>query len=160
MGQRIKVGDVFEIATNKGLAYAQFVSKKERWGALIRVLPGIFDERPARVCELATEAEIFITFFPLQAAINKKIFSVVGNCHLPAWAGEFPLFRAAGHIDRQGKVHNWLLWDGERSRPIDKLSTEQTRLPIRSVWNDTLLIERIEQGWTPQTDRRTLASLG
>ncbi len=30
---------------------------------------------------------------------------------------------------------------------------------MRSVWNDTLLIERIEQGWTPETDRRTLESM-
>ncbi|PYS20608.1 MAG: hypothetical protein DMF72_20345 [Acidobacteria bacterium] len=159
MGRRIQVGDIVEIPTNRGFAYAQFVLKKDRWGALIRILPGLFDERPDKLCDLAPKKETFVTFFPLQAAVNKNIFEVVDNCDIPQQSSQFPLFRAAGHVDRQGKVHNWFLWDGERSWPVDRLTPELTRLPMRSVWNDTLLIERIEQGWTPETDRRTLESM-
>ena len=62
MGRRIKVGDVIEIGT-KGFAYAQFVLKKERWGALIRVLPGFFEKRPSNLCEMVNENERFVTFF-------------------------------------------------------------------------------------------------
>ena len=159
MGRRIKVGDIVEISTNKGFAYAQYVLKKERWGALIRILPGLFDERPGDLCELAAKESRFVTFFPLQQAVNKDIFQVVANCEVPESAKEFPVFRAAGHVDRQGRVANWYIWNGEQSWQVDHLTEEQLRLPIRSVWNDTLLIERIEQGWTPETDRRTLDSL-
>lgn len=159
MGRRVRIGDVIEIATQRGLGYAQYVLKKERLGALIRILPGLFDESPANLCDHVVEKERFVTFFPLQAAVNQGIFEVVENCRLPQHASEFPLFRAAGHIDREGKVHNWFLWDGERSWRVDKLTQEQARLPMRSVWNDTLLIQRIEEGWTPETDRRTLESM-
>ncbi len=159
MARRIRIGDIIEIATKRGFAYAQYVLKKERWGALIRILPGVFHERPHNLCELVAEKEKFVTFFPLQAAVNRNIFEVVANCDVPKHASEFPLFRDAVHIDRQGRVHNWVIWDGERSWPVDKLTREQASFPIRAVWNDTLLIERIENGWTPETDRRTLESM-
>ena len=159
MGKRIRPGDVIEIPTSRGLAYAQYVLKKEQWGALIRILPGFFKERPSEICEVVKAKEQFVTFFPLQAAVNRKIFEVFENCDVPQSAKQFPLFRAAGHIDRQGKVHDWWLWNGEREWRIEKLSEEHVNLPLRSVWNDTLLKERIEEGWTPQTDQRSLESM-
>ena len=80
---------------------------------------------------------------------------IVGHEPVPEAAQSFPLFRAAGFVDREGRVHDWWLWDGERAWRIGKLSDAQRALPIRAVWNDTALIERIEEGWTPATDRRS-----
>ena len=38
-----RFGDVIEIATDKGLAYAQYTHEEPRfYGSLIRVLPGVF----------------------------------------------------------------------------------------------------------------------
>ncbi len=125
MGKRVEVGDVIEIRTEKGLAYAQYVLRKEQWGALLRILPGFFSKRPTDLCELVKEEKRVVTFFPLQAAVNRKIFDIVFNCQVPEPASRFPLFRDAGHIDRQGKVHNWVLWDGERSWRVDKLTQEK-----------------------------------
>jgi hypothetical protein len=51
-----------------------------------------------------------------------------------------------------GKVKVWWLWDGEREWQVGELTEEQRGLSFREVWNDTLLIERIESGWTPETD--------
>ena len=128
MGKRVKVGDVIEIPTERGFAYAQYALRKEQWGALLRILPRFFEERPSDLCELVKQKEKFATFFPLQAAVNRKIFEVVTNCPVPDYALDFPLFRDDGHIDRQGKVHNWFLWDGQRSWRVDKLTKEQARL--------------------------------
>ena len=50
------------------------------------------------------------------------------------------------------KVKVWWLWDGEKEWRVGEITAEQRGLPIRGVWNDTLLIERIESGWTPETD--------
>ena len=44
------------------------------------------------------------------------------------------------------------LFDGVNEWPIGKLTKEQKHLPFNEVWNDTLLVERIESGWTPETD--------
>ncbi len=159
MAKRIRPGDVIEIPTSRGLSYAQYALKKDQWGALLRILPGFFEQKPRDLCELVKEKEEFVTFFPLQAAVNRKIFAVVESCEVPERARHFPLFRAAGYVDRTGKVHDWWLWDGEREWRVGRLTPEQTKFPIRSVINDTLLIQQIEEEWTPETDPRTIRSM-
>lgn len=154
MRRRARIGDVFEIQTSIGLAYVQYTHHRDDWGALIRVLPGLFQQRPAALGDLVSKREAFVTFFPLQAAVSKGIVELVGTEPIPASSREFPLFRAAGFVDRQGRVLDWLLWDGQREWKIGSLTEEQRVLPIRAVWNDTLLRERIEEGWTPATDQR------
>jgi len=149
---KIKPGDVFEIKTRKGLAYAQYVLRNSEMGSLIRVLPGFHEARPTRFSELSRQDEQFVTFFPLQAAIDQDIFEVIANEPVPEKSRELPLFRARGHIDREGFVHDWRLWDGEKSTRIGKLAPDQRKLPIKEIWNDTLLIERIEEEWTPERE--------
>ena len=98
----------------------------------------------------------FSTFFPLGAAVNRCIVSVVGNATIPEKQKPFPLFRNGVVDPKTKKVETWWLWDGEKEWCIGKLTKEQRRLPLNEVWNDTLLVERIESGWTPETDQTKL----
>jgi hypothetical protein len=149
------IGDVIEIPTSQGLAYAQYTHEKDEWGALIRVLPGLFGSRPVNLDDVVRQRERFVTFFPLKAAVRKKIVRIVGRGEIPPEARAFPLFRAAGAIDREGRVLDWWLWDGEKEWRVPELTAQQRVLPIRAVWNDTLLIQRIQEGWSPSTDVRS-----
>jgi hypothetical protein len=106
------------------------------------------------VCDVALGDVQFLTFFPLQAAVNKDIVAVVGNCPIPTEAAEFPIFRAGVADPKTGKVNVWWLWDGEREWRVGTLTPEQRRLSFRAVWNDTMLIDRIVAGWRPETDPR------
>ena len=148
-----KIGDIIEIPTSKGLAYAQYTHKLEHYGALLRVLDGFFESRPNQFNELAEKKHKFVIFFPLGAAIRRKIFLIVGHAEIPDNAKEFPLFRA-GAVGKSGKVATWWLWDGKKEWMIGDLTLEQRHLPILGVVNDTALIQRIESGWTPENDRR------
>lgn len=153
MPRTVQIGDVIEVPTKLGYAYAQFShyhSKPPRYGALLRILPGIFRERPKDFAELVAKREEFSVFFPLQAAIDKGIFSVVANEAIPPKAKQFPLFRAGNINPATGKVEQWWLWDGDESRRTEGLTDKQLDLPIKSIWNDTMLVKRIEQGWTPR----------
>ena len=153
MGKKIQIGDIVEIRTSKGLAYAQYTHKHKDWGALLRILPKFFETRPLDFSGIVLEKESFVNFFPLQAAVNRKIFEIVSNEQIPPEALTFPLFRGDGHIDRHGKVHNWYLWDGIKDGPLFTTLTDELRkLPKLGVCNDTLLIQRIEEGWTPEND--------
>jgi len=149
---KIRAGDVFEVKTKRGLAYAQYVMRNLEMGALIRVLPGLHKTRPVSLTEVVAQQEQFVTFFPLQAAIDQEVFEIVAHETVPDESRKMPLFRARGHIDREGFVHDWRLWDGEKSTRVGKLTPEQRKFPIKEIWNDTLLIERIEQGWTPEQE--------
>jgi len=70
---RIKVGDIFEIHTPKGKAYLHYIYKDKTTGDLIRVLPGLYSERPASFDKLASSKERYVVIFPLLAASKQKI---------------------------------------------------------------------------------------
>ncbi|CAM3417837.1 hypothetical protein BOSP111201_03990 [Bordetella sputigena] len=148
-------GDVYAIGTKKGLGFFQFVKRNKLMGALVRVFPL---ENPPRTLEnwseLIERETNFWIFFPVDAALRRRLIAKVGYRTVPLHARETPLFRAGVPDPSTRKVDNWWLWDGEKSWQIGKLTPEQRRLPIRAAWNDTLLRERLEAGWLPETDSR------
>jgi hypothetical protein len=147
-----KIGDIVEIATKRGLAYAQFTHKHKMYSALLRLLPGFYDQRPADLACLASSGTKFVTFFPLGAAVKRGIVEIVGNTTVPDEAKAFPLFRS-GIPDRDTKkVNTWWLWDGEKEWRVGELTPEQMKLPIRGIWNDTVLVERLEADWLPENN--------
>jgi len=89
-------------------------------------------------------------FFPLNAAISRGIVRVVSKEAIPDWATRIPIMRKAGRRDKSGKVLNWSLWDGERQWRVGSLTAEQKGFSIVQIWNDTLLTERIAEGWSPE----------
>jgi len=151
---KVQFGDIVEIRTRKGLAYAQYTHRHENYGALIRVFDRLYKSRPADIAEVASNPVRFTTFFPLQAAVNRHIVDLVGKVRVPERLQAFPLFRDGVADPPTGRVAVWWLWDGEREWRVGKLTSEQRRLPIRGIWNDTFLVERIEEGWRPENDRR------
>lgn len=154
---KVQFGDIFEIKTSKGLAYAIYTHKHERppkFGAVIRVYDHLYKSRPHDVSEITKNPVRFVTFFPLQAAVNQGIFEIIGNVPIPEALKSFPIFRDGVADPKTKKVATWWLWDGEKEWQIGRLTPEQRNLPIRSVWNDTYLIERIEEGWRPSNDQR------
>ncbi len=154
---RIKIGDVVEIKTSKGLAYALYTHRHQtppRFGAMLRVFDELFAARPVDIETIVQLPVRFTTFFPLQAAVDRGIVEIVGNARVPDHLCAFPIFRT-GMINPQTKqVEQWSLWDGEKSWRVGLLSPEQRSLPIRGICNDTLLIDRIEKGWRPENDSR------
>lgn len=149
---RIKIGDIIEIATRKGLVYAQFTDKNKLFGSLIRVFSVYFKKRPEKFDFVNEISPGIICFVPLNALIGQDIFKIVGNTAISDRNLEFPVFRAGMLDPTTGKVRIWWLWDGEKEWPIGELTREQRKLPIREIVNDTLLIERIESGWSPERD--------
>ncbi len=147
--KRLRIGDVIEIQTPLGLAYAQFSHQDEQFGHLLRVLPSICEQPPESFKEMVNLKERFYVFFPLSAALSQGIVHRVANEDVPSWAQKFPLMRKAGWRDDSGKVLNWWLWDGEKEWQVDSLTPEQESLSLAQIWNDTLLIERIVEGWSP-----------
>ena len=147
--KRPRIGDVVEISTPRGLAYAQFTHKHDappKFGALIRVAPGYYDVRPASFSQIVALQPQFMTFFPLGAACNRRLVTIVANETVPDHAAAFPTFRS-GVRGPDGTVKIWWLWDGTNERPGGTRPQAMGSLPSRAIWNDTLLVERIVSGW-------------
>jgi len=144
-----QIGDVIEIPTPKGLAYAQFTHRHDappKYGALLRVFPGIFESRPDAFDALVRLEPQFSTFFPLEQACKRGIVRVIASEPICATLREFPTFRAS-EKGKDGSWGPWWLWDGEREWQIGGLKPGMEVLPPRGVINDTLLVERIVGRW-------------
>jgi ribosomal protein L34E len=143
---RPQVGDVIEVETPGGLAYAQYTHEHRdppRYGSLLRVLPGLYETRPAAFARLVEEEERFWVFFPVGAATRRQIVRIVANETVAEAKRPFPVFRARNAVGGP-----WWMWDGKRewrARPGDTW----TPRALSEVWNDTLLIKRIATGWVP-----------
>jgi hypothetical protein len=140
---------VVEIETSHGRAYAQYTHEHRdppRMGALIRVLPGLHGTRPKTFDQLVLAEERFSVFVPLGAMLNQGIVRIVANEPVPAIKRAFPTFRSRTEIG--GEVGPWWMWDGRRewlARPDE----QGTPGALNEVWNDAMLIERIEADWHP-----------
>lgn len=148
---RPQVGDVIEIPTPKGLAYAQYTHKHKNYGALLRVFPGFRESRPDGFHGLVQAEPQFSTFFPLGAACARELVQVVASEPISVALKDFPTFRA-GVMGKDGVWGTWWLWDGEREWPVGKLSPGMEFLPLRGTINDTLLVERLVNGWRHEND--------
>jgi hypothetical protein len=145
--------DVESEATAKGDGYFQYVEKILPMGSLIRVFPlGMASENGGDWDALVEQETNFWTFFPVASALKQQLIRKVAHCAVPEHARKTPLFRAGIPDGDTRKVSSWWLWDGEKEWLVGSITKEKRRLPIRSSWNDTLLIERLEQGRLPEKD--------
>lgn len=145
MSKRPKIGDILEIPLpDNGFGYAQYTHKHATYGALLRVFNA--REKVTNFESLFSNDVLFSAFFPLGAAVNQNILSIVSNLPIPTAFQPFPVFRAGAH-NKLGKVEAWWLWDGENEWRVGALTEEEMKFPIRGIINDTLLIERICEGW-------------
>lgn len=149
---RLKIGAIIEIPTSRGFAYAQYTHRNPIYGDLIRIIAGFHPLTPHNLDCVAKMPHSFVAFFPLGAAIQRKIFKIVGFQPVPDFATNFPIFKSSWRHPKTNEVTTWFLWDGEKEWKVDQLSEEEKKYPICSIWNDTLLIQRIEEGWLPEHD--------
>jgi hypothetical protein len=141
-------GDLFEIKTEKGFGYFQYVFDEIDKIQIIRVLTNHFTEQPESFTEIVNEKEFYYIHFPLVTAFNRKLISFTGNYAIPSSVSK-PKYMRTTHTIR-GKMLGWHIVDTltlKRQFVID-LSEEQKQLSPWGIWNDTLLKERISQNWT------------
>ena len=145
---RLKIGDVFEIVTSNGIGLFQYVHKDETIGELIRILPSLFEEGYVINDELVEKKELYLIHFPLGAALNQKLVTKKGSYPIPP---DFKLpknFRTKYIVN--GELICWHIidYDTWNREQVERLSDEQKQLSPWGTWNDTLLKQRLVEGWT------------
>jgi hypothetical protein len=144
-----RLGDVIELQTANGFAYAQITHRVRSWGTLIRVLQPLFRERPTDLKDLVKAPSRFVVFFPVNAAVNRRLVEIVGTAGIPDEAREFPQMRSGGIRRPDGTASDWWLWDGEREWSVGELTAELAHLPLRRLVNHAKLKSLIEEDRMP-----------
>ena len=154
MVRKISLGDIFELKTEKGLAYIQYVLKDPYHSYLVRVLDGVFKTRPSVFSELVRKKEIYYEFVPpLLYELNKKIIAHVGCEEVPEKFKTMPVFRIIGFPDNETqKVNSWRIWENGKERFIGKLTAKYLDTPTLSLSGTGGVAHSIEEGYTPRND--------
>lgn len=149
--KKIQMGDVFEITTPKGKGYFQYVFNNKTMSELIRILPGLYLEQPENMVQVVARKEIYFVHFPLKAAYRKGIVKLVGKYDLPEEM-EFPKKMRTDYVDKFGSRICWHVIDYNtwKRESVKEVTEEQKKLSPWGIWNDTFLIERLAEGWTPE----------
>jgi hypothetical protein len=143
---RLKIGDVFEIETSNGIAFFQYVHKNDDLGSLIRILPGLYKVyKKDLLNELVEQKELFLIHFPLGGALKQKIVTKIGNYPIPHNFVLPQKFRESFVKFSCWHIIDYETWNREK---VEKLTDEQKQLSPWGIWNDTLLKDRIAEGWT------------
>lgn len=150
-------GDIFELKTNKGFAYIQYVNKYNdppNYGDLVRLLDGTFSERPTEFKTLAEKREAYYLFiFSVRTSIKWGDIELVGHEEVPKKFKTIPEFRITGVPDPiTRKVDFWRLWKNGKEYPIGKMKRKYLDTPTLGVSNIKGLIEEIEDDYTPRND--------
>lgn len=166
---KYKIGDIFEIKTPVGLAYAQYTHDGEHMGQLVRVLPGTYSSRPLDFLSFAQQHELYFIFYTLKYALRARQVEIVSNQPVPEWAKEFPIMRKrGGMMDPEGRTMNWTIGNGLRlytiadlqgALHVRELTPEQKKMSIACLVSHPGLVDSIAKGWTPERDEElTLAA--
>jgi len=147
MASTPSIGDVIEIPTSAGRAYAQYTHEHPDYGELLRVLPGLFDEAPDDLPALVAEEEQFYTFYPLAAGLRERLVRVVAHLPVPDHSKAFPLLRSGGLPGEPRYV-----WDGNREVRVRRPKPEHNLLSFAEIVSHPQLVEWIESGWRPEAE--------
>ena len=144
-----KIGDIVQIATNQGYAYAQLTHRNKLLGYLLRILPGFHPEPLTEFATKVQSRELYQTFVFRDDLYESPVVMIVGHEDVPKDAQAFPIFRDGIRDPATKQVTDWWLWDGTTSQKIGKLDDQQKALSIRSIWNYKILVDRVGKGWMP-----------
>jgi hypothetical protein len=75
----MKLGDIVEIKTFDGFAYAQYPNRHAMHGQLIRLLPDIHAKRPDDLAALTMTGVRFAIFFPVDPAVTRGYVAIASE---------------------------------------------------------------------------------
>lgn len=142
----IEVGDIFELRTNRGYAYMQCLRipiNKRRELELIRVYLKVHPNKETKL-SMIQDNDFFYLNFGLQFAYNRKIVEKIGKVSIEPDFTPPRFFRTENMFGEGWQIIDSTNWMRET---ISDLTSEQMKLSPWGMWNDTLLIERLDEGW-------------
>ena len=148
MAKKVKLGDILQVLTSQGVAYAQVTHKYPEFGFLIRVFPGFHNEKPKDFSVVVDGEPQFSEFFVVQSAVNQGLLSVVANVPVPERLQVFPTFRSRNG----GPGGSLWLWNGKELFRLERdFRPDELEYPTEGIISAPLLVERIEKNYRAET---------
>ncbi|MFV0322167.1 MAG: Imm26 family immunity protein [Alphaproteobacteria bacterium] len=148
----VKIGDIFQILTSKGVCYGQIINKSKKWGYVVAIFREFFDKTPKDFTEIVSKEPQLITCFVINYAVREGLFALVDNVPVSNHLKEFPIFKGTNFF--KGNDTMWFFWDGDKEWRVHRpLTEEEKKYPEGpSLPSAPLLIERIETNYRVERD--------
>lgn len=147
----VKIGDVFEAKTEAGFIYFQYTHKSKDYVNLLYAFEEIYRERPVDVCDIVKGKTAFYFFTTISIGLRKKVVTLAGNCEVPRLHRSMPTFRGNFLNDPLiRKSTKWNIWRNGEWIAQEK-SEDLLKYPVLCAWPIELAIERVVDGWRPET---------
>lgn len=145
--KKIQLGDIYSILTNKGHGFLQLVKLPDNERndiELVRVSYDLRTKIPDDIERIFLK-DFFYIQFPVKEALKKGLIEFIKYTNL---SNEFTVpryFRTEHYLNPA----EWLIIDKKANevKHFKSLTEDQLKLSPNSVWNDTYLKERLEEGW-------------
>lgn len=152
-------GDVFELKTRLGYVYIQYVNRHNdppRYGDLVRILDGIFTERPgaSELRALVEKKENYYAFIvSVNYSLTHKQIEYIGHEDVPKQFHKIPEFRMSWLPNPvTGKVDFWRVWKNGKEYKLGKMNKKYINVPTLGISNVYSIIQRAEYGYKPSND--------
>jgi hypothetical protein len=144
MMTQLQPGDLVEIQTPAGFAYAQVTHTHRAYPEVVRFLAGVHRDALEDTSVLKARPTAFVAMFPLGGAIETEtlIGRKVGSMSIPGKHKPFPTFKMPIR-DRLGDVVYWWLWKGEGLNYDATQNVSHDALPMREVMAATDLKDKL-----------------
>lgn len=139
----MKIGDIFEISTKNGLAYAQYVFEHKTLGEFIKVYYKLHGSRPIGFNFLDEDNYYYINH-AVKEEIKDGVFKYVTNNKIPS---DFKLpkyFRTENLFGEGWHIVNSETWFRES---VLELNEEQTKLSPWGLFSKGELVKKLEEEW-------------
>ena len=151
-GTRLRPGDVLEVISGQHVWVLSYVGRHPSLGDLIWVIPQAFAELPTEPCS-ALRGDGYYQFYPATTATRHGLVRKVGFC--PSEMRMIPAqYCNIMSENADGTVRIWNVCDGTTRVVREELTADEALLPIGEIVNHAMLVERLEEGWTPARYRR------
>jgi hypothetical protein len=143
---RLQPGFAFSLVCDLGFAVGLMTHHVDRIGDLVWMAGPVFEEEPTIEDVEKIEDWRWPIFFPLGAAVRRRIVTSIGVVTVPAELRAFPVMRSGD------KKLGWVAFTREdRAERLLGPATDPA-LPIYEVVNDTRLKEMLVSGWRPEQE--------
>lgn len=146
--KRAKAGDVLEIAAPCGLVYVHYLGSHRQYGHAIAVATTVHEHPAAITPEIFQDS--YVTFYPVPSALRQGLARIAG--HLPSPGVPTRLRRPGARRGRE--IVTWIIESEHGEELRQRLSGEELRIPIASIWNHEYLTESVCEGWRPEMEGR------
>ena len=145
MARRVKIGDIFEVETQKGFIYFQYVYKRLDKLQTINVFNYV-SKTKLDLEEIDTSNIKLTVEYPVTIAYNRDMIDFIGNKDFSEFI--YPKYRIdrALKLSREDNARGWDIVDTDtlKRKRVINLNDEEKKLSPSGWWNPTFLIEWIE----------------